>query len=524
MIRLNFRLRRNFLIIWSVCLWAFLAIFPPAYENYYPTPADRTAFLTGIQQNAGMTAVWGPLETPASLGQIVMWEAGSLLSILASVMSVLMMVGLHRKEEHQGQMELRLSTGINRMAPAAAALLTTAVTSLVVGAGSGVVLAVSGLYVDEMPLQGAVVAGATFALVMFGSALLAQLVLLFVDNPAALTRVGLVTIAASVIVRATADSQRIEWLNWLSPLGWKTLVRPFVHDDWAAVAAIAAMCLLGSAAALFAERHREYGQALFRLPVLPRRRVRRVRGPVHLSMVLNRGTIVAWTLVVAALAAFFIAITGSLSEWMEAEENIGQIFKNIFDTGDMKTEFITYVAKLCGILVATMGIQAIVTYRSGEIDRTVDLQRSTGIRRWVPLGSAALIGWTAVLSGTTATMVGGVYGLWSQDSTTAGDYDNLLLAAWSQLGPALLLTAVAVALVGLFPRFAHFAWAPVITAAVLTLFGPILNAPQWLIDLSPFEYGVTVESGSWAVHLGMGVVAVVLTGWGLVGARQREIY
>lgn len=524
MIRLNFRLRRNFLIIWSACLWAFLAIFPPAYENYYPTPADRTAFLTGIQQNAGMTAVWGPLETPASLGQIVMWEAGSLLSILASVMSVLMMVGLHRKEEYQGQMELRLSTGINRMAPAAAALWTTALTALIVGAGSGIVLAVSGLYVAEMPPQGAVTAGVTVTLVMFGSALLAQLVLLFVDNPAALTRVGLMTIAASVIVRATADSQRIEWLNWLSPLGWKTLVRPFVHDDWMALTAMSVICLLGSAVVLFAERHREYGQALFRLPVPRRKRVRHIHDPVHLAMVLNRGTVAAWTVVVAALAAFFIAITGSLSEWMEAEENIGQIFKDIFDTSDMKTEFITYVAKLCGILVATMGIQAIVTYRSGEIDRTVDLQRSTGIRRWAPLGSAALIGWIAVVSGTTATMLGGMYGLWSQDSTTERDHDNLLLAAWSQLGPALLLTAVAIALVGLLPRFAHFAWAPVITAAVLTLFGPILNAPQWLIDLSPFEYGVTVESGSWVVHLGMGMAAVVLTGLGLVGAQRREIH
>lgn len=524
MIRLNFRLRRNFIIIWSVCLWAFLAVFPPAYENYYPTPEDRTAFLTGIQQNAGMTAVWGPLETPASLGQIVMWEAGSLLNILASVMSVLMMVGLHRREEHQGQMELRLSTGINRMAPAAAALVTTALTSLTVGVGSGIILAVSGLYVAEMPAQGAVAAGATVILVMFGSALLAQLVLLFVDNPAALTRVGLLTIAGSVIVRAAADSQRIEWFNWLSPLGWKTVVRPFVHDDWAALAAMAIMCLLGSAVVLLAERHREYSQALFRLPMPRRKRIRHIRGPAHLAMVLNRGTVAAWTLVVAALAAFFIAITGSLSEWMETEENIGQIFKEIFHTGDMKMEFIIYVSKLCGILVATMGIQAIVTYRSSELDRTVDLQRSTGIRRWAPLGSAALIGWVAVVSGTMATMVGGLYGLWTQDSTTAEDYDNLLLAAWSQLGPALLLTAVAIALVGILPRFAHFAWAPVITAAVLTLFGPILNAPQWLIDLSPFEYGVTMESGSWVVHLGMGVAAVALTGLGLVGVQRREVH
>ena len=524
MMRLNLRLRRNYLIIWSVCLWAFLAIFPPAYENYYPTPADRDAFLAGMQGNAGMTAMWGPLDAPASLGQIVMWEAGSMLIVLGSVMSVLMMVGLHRREEHQGQMELRLSTGISRMAPAAAALATTAVASLIVGAGSTAALTASGLYVEEIPLGGAVVSGAVITLTMIGSAVLAQLVLLFVGNPAALTRVGLMTIAASFLLRAAADSEGISWINWFSPLGWKTVVRPFVEDDWAALGLIAGICLLGAGVVMFAERNREYGQALFRMPALSRARVRRVRGPVHLATVLNRGTVVAWTVVVAILAAFFIAITGSLSGWMEAEQNIGQVFKDIFDSGDMKTEFIAYVAKLCGILVATMGIQGIITYRSGELDRTVDLQRSTGIRRWSPLGAAGLISWAAVLCGTTAVMMGGMFGLWTQESTTTGDYDNLIPAAWSQLAPALLLTAVAIALVGWLPRFTHFAWAPVVTAAVLTLFGPILSAPQWLIDLSPFEYVVTVESGSWMVHVGMGVAAVVLTGLGLAGSQRREIH
>lgn len=523
MIRLNLRLRRSYLLIWSISLWAFLGVFPPAYENYYPTPADRASFLAGMQQNSGMTAMWGPLEAPATLGQIVMWEAGFMMIILGSVMSVLLIVGLHRKEEHQGQMELRLSTGINRLAPAAAAIITTGLASLIVGAGSTAVLWSSGAYVDEMPAEGAFTSGMVIALTMLGSALLAQLVLLFVQNPAAITRVGLVTIAFSFILRAVADSEEIGWLNWVSPLGWKTVVHPYVADDWGALGIISAICLLGAGAVLLAERYREYGQPLVSLPTPKTARTRHIRGPGHLSMVLSRGTIIAWALVIAGLSAFFIALTGSLSGWIEAEANVGQLFKDMFGSGDMKTEFIAYVAKICGILVATMGIQGIVTYRSGEVDRTVDLQRSTGIRRWIPLGAASLVSWVAVLTGTLAILLGGWVGLWSQESTKAGDYDNLVLASWSQLAPVLLLTAVAIALVGCLPRFTHLAWAPVVGAAVLTLFGPILNAPRWIIDLSPFEYVVTAGDGTWRVHLWMGLAAVVLTGLGLWGAQRREI-
>lgn len=523
MIRLNLRLRHTFLIIWCLSLWAVFAIFPPAYQNYYPTPADRRSFLMGMQQNAGMVALWGPLEDPPTLGQIVMWEAGSMMIILGSVMSVLLFVGLHRRSEALGLTELQLSTGISRMAPAAAALATTVIASLIVGLGSAGVLWLSSQYVDEMPGEGSLTSGAVITLTMIGSALLAHLVLLFVDNPASVTRIGLLTVAGSFIARSVADSEELMWLNWVSPLGWKTVVHPYVKDDWGNLALLAALCVAAAGLLLWAERYREYGSALAALPSLPHTRTRHVRGPVHLATVLHRGTVLTWMVVIAVLAAFIIALTGSLSGWMETEANVGQIFKDIFGEGDMKAEFIAYTAKLCGILVATYGIQVIVSYRAGELDRTVDLQRSTGVRRWMPLASATVVSIAGVVLGVLAILGGGAVGLWTQESTTAVDYENLVPAAWSQLAPALLLMAVAVVLVGWAPRWTHLAWAPVVSAAVLTLFGPVLSAPQWMIDLSPFEYSVSSTSGEWTTHLWMGLGALALTGLGLLGSQRREI-
>lgn len=441
-----------------------------------------------------------------------------MMIILGSVMAVLLMVGVHRRSEALGLTELQLSTGIARAAPARAAIVSTAIASLILGAGSTAVLAASGTYVEEMPLDGALASGAVIALTAFGSAVLAHLVLLFVGNAAALTRAALFTIAASFALRSLADSEGWDWLNWVSPLGWKTQVRPYVDNDWTALTIIALICVAGATALLLAERRREYGAALVRLPSLLPSRTRRIQGPLHLAGVLYRATIGAWVAVIAGLNGFFIALTGSLTEWMEAEESVGKIFDDIFGGGDMKTEFIYYILKLMGILIATMGVQILVSYRSAEVDRTVDLQRSTGLRRWIPHAAATVLAVLGILAATVGAHVGGAVGLWTQETTVADDYQSLLTATWSQLAPSLLLAGIAVLLVGWVPRFIHVAWAPVVVAAILTLFGPVLNAPQWLIDLSPFEY-----VDQWGAQGAMGIGAVALIVLGLVGSQRRDI-
>lgn len=523
MIRLNLRINRAFIAIWCLSLWAFLAIFPPAYESYYPTRESRESFLAGMQQNAGMIAMWGPLEPPATLGQIVVWEAGSFALLLGSVMTVLLIVNLHRRSEHRGLTELQLSTGVARRSPATTAMATVALASFLVGAGAALVLWFSGFYVEDMPARGAISFGATLALTMIGSALLAQLVLLFVGNPAAVTRVALLTIAVSFIVRAIADNEEIGGLNWISPLGWKTITAPYVDDDFASVAWLTVLCLTAAGAVLVGEHYREYGQALVALPRFRRGRTRNIYNILHLSTVLNRGTVLTWAVVIAVLAAFFIALTGSLSDWMETEDNIGRVFEDLFSGDDLKTEFLAYVTKLCGMLVAIAGVQTIVSYRSGEQNRLVDLIRSTGVRRWTPLGAATTVAYIAIGIATAGLLLGGMFGLWTQESTTNTDFENLVPAAWSQLAPAILLTGLAVALVGMRPGLIQAAWAPIIASAILTLFGPILQAPQWLIDLSPFEYVNLAAGEHWPLHAGMAGTGLLLTALGLWRTKQREI-
>ena len=521
--RLNLRTQRGRILAWCLPLWALVAVFPPAYESYYPTLESRQVMIEGLRNNTGTTAIYGVIADPGTIGQMTTWEIGAWVGLLGSVMSVLLVAATHRRAESTGLAELQRSTGIHPSVPAVSALLTTVIAATLLGAGSGAVLLVEHLFIEELTVSGAVAFGATIALMTIGSALLAQIVMLLVNEAAALTRAALLTLAASFIMRVLADTRDIAWLNWLSPLGWREIIGPYDTDDWATIALLALVCLLLAAGIALADRRRSHGAGL-----LPRRRQtgrrnRRVRGPLSLRWALSRGGLIAWVLIVAGLSALLMSLSGTIAELVDTDGDTGQIFRDLFGGDAAYEQFIAYISQVIGILIAAGGIQQITSHHAEEKARTIDLQRATGLRRWVPLGATSLVALLSVVAMTLALLTGGAAGLATQDSTVAGDYDSLFSAALSQLGPTVLLTGIAVLIVGLIPRLSAVAWAPLAAAAVISLMGTILQLPDQVIDASPFSHTLLPDSGqTWipAVMVAGGLLAVVL---GLMGAQRREV-
>lgn len=235
-------------------------------------------------------------------------------------------------------------------------------------------------------------------------------------------------------------------------------------------------------------------------------------------------TMLTWTVAITIFSGFLIALTGSLSAIIVGDGGVGRVFEDIFDTSDMKSEFIAYVATLMGIIVAIAGVQIVLGHQQAEDNRTIDLIRSTGVRRWAPMASTTFMAASMVLVSTLGILLGGWLGLLTQSNTTATDFEHLIPASWSQFAPALLLTSIAIFIVGIFPRFANLSWTPLIAAAILTLFGPILQIPEWLQNLSPFEHGVTPTEESWNTHLAMSALSIAFTLAGTTGTQRREVH
>ena len=100
--RFNLRLRRRFLLLWIVPLLALIGALPSGYDTQYPDPASRKLAADAFRGNAIVEAMYGQAPGDGSLGQLVTLEGGALLTLLAGVMTVLLVTGLFRGPEQAG--------------------------------------------------------------------------------------------------------------------------------------------------------------------------------------------------------------------------------------------------------------------------------------------------------------------------------------------------------------------------------------------------------------------------------------
>jgi ABC-2 type transport system permease protein len=112
----------------------------------------------------------------------------------------------------------------------------------------------------------------------------------------------------------------------------------------------------------------------------------------------------------------------------------------------------------------------------------------------------------------------------SQVGDVGGQLWSLLKTALVQLPATLVVAGIAVALFGLAPRYVIGSWAALTLFVLLGQLGPLLQLPQWAMDVSPFTHVPKLAADVTAAPLvWLSVVAVVLGAAGLVGFRRRDI-
>jgi len=101
-----------------------------------------------------------------------------------------------------------------------------------------------------------------------------------------------------------------------------------------------------------------------------------------------------------------------------------------------------------------------------------------------------------------------------------------LLVAGLVVSPAVTAVgAFAFALYAFLPRWSLLAWIAVVVVVVVGLLGPVLNLPQWVMDVSPFEHvpSMPAESFSALPIVMLTLATAVLVAAGLAGFRRRDV-
>ncbi|MEV7892013.1 ABC transporter permease [Streptomyces sp. NPDC002817] len=521
--RLVLRRDRWILPFWVVIPGLAAGNFVVASEELYPTAADQKEYVATTATNPAFLALFGPIHS-ADIGGIVAQRLG-FAPVIIALISVLTVMRHTRTEEERGRRELLAATAVGRKAGLAAALMVTLAANLLLA----VVIAVSvtGRGQDSAGAWALGLSIASAGIVFAGvAALAAQLT----QTAGAARGLSLSVLGAAFAVRLAGDvggqGNSVEWLTWLSPLGWTQRVRPFADERWwVLLLPLAAIVVLATVASRMVGR-RDIGEGVLPPRPGPATASSGLNGPLGLAWRLHRGPLLGWTAGFLAMGAVFGGVAEGAGELLGDNKDLSEIFSRMGGASGLTDAYLAAMMGLIGLVAAAYGIQAALRLRTEETEQRAEPLLATAVRRLRWASGHLLFALVGPIVGLTAAglAAGLVHGL--NVSDVGGQVPRVLGGALVQLPAVWLLAAVAVAVFGVLPRFtAAVAWTVLSLCVLFGQFGAALKLNQSLLDLSPFTHIPKLPGGDASATdlIWLLLLAAALVVAGLAGLRRRDL-
>jgi ABC-2 type transport system permease protein len=516
LVRLILRRDRIRLPVWIAAILGLVYSSAAAVQGLYSTQAELDAYANTMGNSPGAIAFSGPPTALNTTGGVTIFEVNQSAMIAVALMAIFLVVRHTRAEEEEGRTELLRATVVGRHAPIVAALLVVGSASAVVGLG------VAALLISlDLPVGGSVAYGVSLGLLGLVFTAIGACAAQVASHGRTAIGISLVALAASFVLRAVGDVSN-GVLSWLSPMGWMQAVRPYAEVRWWPMLLLVAFTGVVLAVAAELLSHRDLGAGLVQPRPGPSVGSPRLGSATGLAARLQRGSIVAWTASAFLLGATFGSFGPEMEKFVENQPDFADMLLQAGGASIVDQYFVT-VMLLLAIAVSGFTVSSALRLRAEESSGRAESLLATGLSRtrWSLGGIAVTVGGTLVVLGAGGLGTGLFYGLASGDM---GALPNLLFAALAFAPAALLLGGVAVLLFGWVPRASMVAWAALAICFVFAYLGVLLDIPQWLLSLSPFEHvpGAPVETITAGPLLWLTVFAVALAGIGVLGWRRRD--
>ncbi|MGI5219192.1 ABC transporter permease [Nocardia sp. CA-290969] len=521
LVRLDLRRDRIKLPAWVLGITLMSVYYASALQQVYTTPEDLRA-VSQFSEGVVGALISGPGYglTDPTIESVIVAVYGLYYLLLAALMNILLVSRHTRVEEQTGRAELVRANAVGRHAQLTAALVIAVIANLAVTlliAGS---FAAAGLDTSDALLFGASVgaAGLVFA------AITAVTVQITEYSRAASGLAGL-ALGIAYVIRAAGDAIREggSALSWLSPLAWSQQTRAYADGRWWPLLLSVALVLVVTAVAYLLSSRRDLGAGL----VPPRPGHREAPGwlatPVALAARLQRAGLIGWACALVASGALYGGIGNTIVDsFDDLPDQVIDVMGG--DASRMLDGYLGTMAFFDALLVTVFAILAVQSLRTEETAGRTEpvLATATGRVVWFAgyIGVAALGALT--LLATTGLALGIALAL------SVGDAGYVVDGLVSHLvfAPAVLLVlAIAALLYGVLPQAIGATWALFGFALILGFFGPIMNLPQWIHDLSPFQHiaRIPMEELRWPALIVLTVLAAAAAVVGAYRFRERDL-
>lgn len=518
--KLALRRDRFMLPAWILTFVAVAGFTAIAAEDLYGSAAELTRMSEGWNNTTAMVAMHGRIYDTSSLGAGSLVKMTGLGTAMVGLLAVLLVIRHTRADEEVGRTELAAGGVVGQYAPVAAAMIVSGGTVAVLSVLSGLALVAAGLPAAGSSAFAGAWLGAGFAFAAI-AATAAQLA----TTGRAARGLASAVLASTYAVRAVGDTAPADgprWVSWLSPLGWAQQVRPFAGDRWWAllVPLVAGVALLAVALRLL--RGRDLGAGL--LTDRPGSgRAPQLRSSLALAWRLHRLALLGWATASVVFGALLGSIASTITDLLENPQFRSYIVL-LGGVRRLEDAFLSAELGLAATIVAAYGVGAAMRVRSEEAQGRAESVLATGVDR--ARFAAAHVG--VALAGATALLVLVGLSIGTAHAITVGDpaqVGRLVGAALARVPAVWLMTALVMAVFGVSGRLTSLAWVVLVSFVVLGEFGPLMDLPDWTLELSPFHHVPPLPGGRLdlgpLLWLTAGAAALFLGG--LAAFRRRDL-
>jgi ABC-2 type transport system permease protein len=328
--------------------------------------------------------------------------------------------------------------------------------------------------------------------------------------------------AIAYLIRVVADAGiGLDWLRWLSPLGWVENARPLTDPQPLTLLAVLLLTggLVAGTLVLADRRDVSAGVLRARRPVAAA--TRWLNSPGGLVLRLEGWVVVSWVAGLGALAVIFGVVARAAVEGNFAS-TVGETVDRLGGYGSGAEAWIGYEFLYLAALLAFAVASQIASLRGEEADGHLDnlLARQVSRQRWL-LGRLGL-GLILILGSGLAVALGGWAGVVGQGISLPA----MLEAGLNVAVPGLFVLGVGALLYGVAPRAA----APVLYLLILWSFlveiiGSSVTSNHWLLDTAILTHlgPVPAASPRWTAVATLTAGALLTTAVGLAAFRRRDL-
>jgi ABC-2 type transport system permease protein len=490
------------------------------YRNTYPTLKDRLSFVHAFGGNASVRLFYGKPYDLLTVGGYSAWRVGGILSIFAAMWGLLAAVRALRAEEDAGREELVLAGVVSRRDAYLAALAAI---------GAGAVALWLALCLGLIAARLAVGESAYLALATVSVVPVFAGVGAFASQLAPTRRVALelssAVLVVALVLRVIADtSSGLDWLRWATPLGWAEELRPFTGSQpFVLILSLAATALLLVIAGLVSVR-RDVGNGLLTARDSAPPRPRLLSSPTALAFRDELGSFTGWLLgtgffaLIIGLISTSVSSAGISANLQRQLQKLGAV-SITKPSGYIGLSFLFFV-----LAVSLFSCAQIAAARHEEAEERLETLFALPVdrRRWLA-GRLAL----ALAGALALSLAAGVFA-WAGAALQNAhvSLESMLEAGANCLPVALLFLGLAALAFALLPRASvGIAYGLVAVAFVWQLFGGLLGAPHWLLDLSPFQHVGLVPAQAFKLDAAavMLALAVLSAAAALLLFRRRDL-